>query len=493
MVQSPSACALLGAFASVAIGMCSAAPASLRSCLTQISGLQVVVPGDSSFNTARQAFDLRFTYTPQAVVYPTSESQVQAAVKCAAASNVPIAPRCGGHSYEGYSLGGADGYLVIDVGKMNSVSVDKSSGTTWIGAGSKLGPAYLSLWKAGNYTIPGGTCPSVGISGNALGGGYGLLGRKHSVLADNVVALRFVNAKGELMQVDANNNPDLFWALRGAGLGSFGIVTAFQFKMYQITQPVTAFEYSFSASNYKKVMQGLSAWASTAPEDVTVELNWAASGFDLTGIYLGPKQDIPSVMSKWFNIAPPTKSDVKSMSMIQAILKFTYMDTTNIEALSLTTGPGPADARYYAGKSLLYDNEAFSDASLAIINKWLPKDSRGYIIIDVWGGATRNQPSTGSNAFVHRSQQYGIEFVSEWDKGTCTSCLDWISSFFNEMLAQYKKEYTTVKAYQNYIDRTLPNWSSAYYADAWPRLVNIKKSVDPSNIFRNPQSIPVAI
>lgn len=61
------------------------------------------------------------------------------------------------------------------------------------------------------------------------------------------------------------------------------------------------------------------------------------------------------------------------------------------------------------------------------------------------------------------------------------------------MLAQYKKEYTTVKAYQNYIDRTLPNWSSAYYADAWPRLVNIKKSVDPSNIFRNPQSIPVAI
>jgi FAD/FMN-containing dehydrogenase len=141
----------------------------------------------------------------------------------------------------------------------------------------------------------------------------------------------------------------------------------------------------------------------------------------------------------------------------------------------------------------LYDNEAFSDASLAIINKWLPKDSRGYIIIDVWGGATRNQPSTGSNAFVHRSQQYGIEFVSEWDKGTCTTCLDWISSFFNEMLAQYKKEYTTVKAYQNYIDRTLPNWSSAYYADAWPRLVNIKKSVDPSNIFRNPQSIPVAI
>jgi hypothetical protein len=226
--------------------------------------------------------------------------------------------------------------------------VDKSSETVWIGAGSKLGPAYLSLWKAGNYTIPGGTCPSVGVSGNALGGGYGLLGRKHSVLADNVVALRFVDAKGEVLQVDADNNPDLFWALRGAGLGSFGVVTAFKFKMYQMTDAVTTFEYSFPASNYKNVMKGLSEWASSAPEEVTVELNWAASGFDLTGIYLGPKSDIPSLMKKWFSISPPNHSDVKSMSMIQAILKFSWIDSTDIESLSLTTGPGPADARYYA-------------------------------------------------------------------------------------------------------------------------------------------------
>jgi hypothetical protein len=141
----------------------------------------------------------------------------------------------------------------------------------------------------------------------------------------------------------------------------------------------------------------------------------------------------------------------------------------------------------------LFDHDTFSDASLSIINKWLPQYPRGYIIIDLWGGAVRNQPSTGANAFVHRSQQFGIEFVSEWDKGTCTKCLDWLSSFFNEMLAQYKKEYTTVKAYQNYIDRTLQGWSSAYYADALPRLVSIKKTVDPGNVFRNPQSIPVSL
>lgn len=238
--------------------------------------------------------------------------------------------------------------MVIDLTKMNSVTVDKSAQTTWIGAGSKLGPAYLSLWKSGNYTIPGGTCPSVGVSGNALGGGYGLLGRKHSVLADNVVALRFVSAKGELVQVDANTNPDLFWALRGAGLGSFGIVTAFKFNMYKITDEVTTFDYTFPASNYKNVMKGFSTWASTAPDEVTVELNWASSGFELTGIYLGPKSDIPSLMSKWFSISPPRQSDVASMSMISAILKFSYIDSTDINALSLTGGFKPADARYYA-------------------------------------------------------------------------------------------------------------------------------------------------
>ncbi|KAI8583891.1 hypothetical protein K450DRAFT_220462 [Umbelopsis ramanniana AG] len=477
----------------LATNVYAATAPSLRSCLNSVTGLEVVTSSDSKFTTAKQAFDLRFTYTPEAVVYPSTEAQVQGAVKCAVAANIPIAPRCGGHSYEGYSLGGADGYLVIDLGKLNTVTVDKSSGTTWIGAGSKLGPAYLSLWKAGNYTLPGGTCPSVGVSGNALGGGYGLLGRKHSVLADNVVALRFVNAKGELLQVDANNNPDLFWALRGAGLGSFGVITAFKFKMYEIADAVTTFEYSFPASNYKNVMKGLSAWASTAPDEVTIELNWAASGFDLTGIYLGPKSDIPALMNKWFSIASPSHSDVKSMSMISAILKFSYIDSTDIESLSLTTGPGPADARYYAGKSLLYDNDTFSDSSISIIKKWLAKYSKGYIIIDLWGGAVRNQPSIGANAFVHRSQKFGIEFVSEWDKGTCSTCLDWLSSFFNEMLVQYKKEYPAVKAYQNYIDRTLQGWSSAYYADAWPRLVSIKKTVDPGNVFRNPQSIPVTL
>ncbi|KAG2181420.1 hypothetical protein INT43_009003 [Umbelopsis isabellina] len=493
MVRSSSVLAILSSLAILATTTSGAVTTSLENCLQKISGLEVVVAGDSSWTKAKQAFDLRFTYTPKAVVYPSTDSQVQAAVKCAAASSIPIAPRCGGHSYEGYSLGGADGFLIIDVTKMQTVTVDQSTETAWIGAGSKLGPAYLSLWQSGNYTIPGGTCPSVGVSGNALGGGYGLLGRKHSVLADNVVALKFVNAKGELLQVDASTNPDLFWALRGGGLGSYGVVTSFQFKIYQISSPVTAFEYSFPASSYKKVMQGLAAWSPSAPEEVTVELNWGASSFDLTGIYLGPKSNIPSVMNKWFSIIKPSSSDVKEMSMIQAILKFTYMGTTDIQALSLTTGPGPADSRYYAGKSLLFDKATFSDESIEIIHKWLPKYKQGYIIIDVWGGAVHNQPSTGPNAFVHRSQQYGIEFVSEWDKDKCGDCLTWLSGFFNEMLTQYKKEYTVVKAYQNYIDRTLPNWSSAYYADAFPRLVSIKKDIDPNNIFRNPQSIPVSL
>ncbi|KAF9944966.1 hypothetical protein BGZ72_001806, partial [Mortierella alpina] len=157
----------------------------------------------------------------------SSVLDVQIAVRCAAAAKVAVAPRSGGHSFEGHSTGGQDGSLVIDLGGLNSVAV--KNGLAKVGAGVRLGQLYLELFNQGGYTLNAGTCPSVGVGGHALGGGFGLLGPKYGLLLDRILEMQMVNAQGQLLTVSANSHPDLFYALRGAGGGSYGVVTEFTF------------------------------------------------------------------------------------------------------------------------------------------------------------------------------------------------------------------------------------------------------------------------
>ncbi|KAG0246854.1 hypothetical protein BG011_002312, partial [Mortierella polycephala] len=149
---------------------------SLLACLDPL-GSKVLKRNSAPFEKNRYAFDLRYTFLPEVVVMATSTSDVQLAVKCAKAAGVAVTPRSGGHSFEGYCIGGQDGALVIDLSGLATVAVKSS--TAKVGSGIRLGPLYLELYNQGGWTINAGTCPSVGIGGHALGGGFGLLSRKH--------------------------------------------------------------------------------------------------------------------------------------------------------------------------------------------------------------------------------------------------------------------------------------------------------------------------
>ena len=139
-----------------------------------------------------------------------------------------IAARSGGHSYAGYST--PDKGLVVDLGKLNTITVNPD-GTADIGAGCRLADVYATLGGQG-VCIPGGSCPSVGIGGLTLGGGIGVLTRLHGLTCDNLIEADIVTADGTLQTVNADNNPDLFWGLRGGGGGNFGIVTRFKFQTF---------------------------------------------------------------------------------------------------------------------------------------------------------------------------------------------------------------------------------------------------------------------
>ena len=190
----------------------------------------------ASFVDARRLFNRRFdSILPAAVAFPTCTADVSELLGFARRHDVPIAIRSGGHSYAGWSSG--DDRLVIDVGRMNRITVHSQHAA--IGAGARLGEVYSTLGERG-VTISAGTCPSVGISGLTLGGGHGLLSRAFGLTCDNLIEATIVTADGAVRNCSADEEPDLFWALRGAGNGNFGVVTDLRLRTHPVSRSTSA-------------------------------------------------------------------------------------------------------------------------------------------------------------------------------------------------------------------------------------------------------------
>src|SRR5207244_3988155 len=147
---------------------------------------------------------------------------------------IAFAIRAGGHSFAGQS---STKGLVIDLRRIAGIS--PSGNKARVGAGAKLGAVYPALWASGHRTIPGGTAPTVGVAGLSLGGGHGFVARKLGLACDSLLAVEIVTADGALRTCNATKEKDLFWALRGAGFGSFGVVTSLLFRTTQIGQVAT--------------------------------------------------------------------------------------------------------------------------------------------------------------------------------------------------------------------------------------------------------------
>ncbi|KAG0205973.1 hypothetical protein BGX28_002523 [Mortierella sp. GBA30] len=496
--------AVLLAISSLAAAAPPTDSSQLASCLKPL-GSKVITSNNKSYEQQRYGFDLRYTFKPQVIVMAKSPQDVQAAVKCAKKNNVAVAPRSGGHSFEGYSIGGQDGSLVLDLTAMNSVKV--SGQKAKVGAGIRLGKLYLDLFNQGGWTINAGTCPSVGIGGHALGGGFGLLARKHGLLIDRIVEMEMVDANGDLKKVSATQNPDLFFALRGAGGGSYGVVTSFTILPVKPADKVTSFSYEWPLSQHGEVLKAYVDFQAKASRDLGVEMNIGPSGLELMGIFQGPKKDQDAAMNAFFKAAPKPKSaDVRESRHIDAQLRFAWVEggkANDIKGLALQKPYHPGDSRYTKGKSLVYPS-ALKPSTIALLGKWAaikPKGaSSNYIIMDLWGGAIKDT-SASATSFVHRDAHSVFEFVVEWSSDTnakpgqpdCKDCLKWMNDMYDEFLADYRASGydSIVRGYQNYIDLAMPNWAEAYYGQALPRLKKIKAAVDPSNVFRFPQSIPL--
>ncbi|KAG0262857.1 hypothetical protein DFQ27_002067 [Actinomortierella ambigua] len=475
-----------------------ALPVGLFECLQNIqtnSGSSVTLPSSTNYDADRYGYNLLFEFHPTAIYHPATNEDAAKAIQCAATFNVSVAPRSGGHSFEGYCEGGQDGALVIDVAQFQQFSLDQSTGIATVGAGTHLGPMYSRLWFEGEHLLPAGVCPSVGVGGHALGGGVGMLARKYGMLTHNIVGLTLIDAQGQIRDITAHSDPDLFWAMRGAGGGNFGVVTEFRFQAHKAPLPITTIIYQFPLTQFPFIIDALADQATSAPDELQILVFPSSLGIDVKVNFLGTKEDALKAITPFLSMTgptPPINTSLHEGNWYEAATLWNWLKGGTLEHYVANNN------RYMRGRSLMYRRK-LSVKEKDIIVQYLSHPPEGgsatYFIIDMLGGMLDRQeiPSVFDH---HRGALVTLVPFSEWgnpDSGpglTCPKCLEWSANLARDLKAEYGSE-TPIEAYQNMIELGMP--LSAYYGEEnLLRLMEIKKKADPKNLFAFPQSIPLS-
>ncbi|EUA54158.1 FAD binding domain protein [Mycobacterium intracellulare 1956] len=248
--------------------------------LSTALGGKVLLPDSPQFASAKQVFNTNYNgSTPAAVVTPTSAADVQKAMAFAAAHNLKVAPRSGGHSYIGAST--ANGTMVLDLRQLpGDANYDAATGQVTVTPATSLYTMHRTLAAAGRG-VPTGTCPSVGAAGHALGGGLGAQSRHAGLLCDQLTSASVVLPNGQAVTASAASNPDLFWALRGGGGGNFGVTTSLTFATFP-TKDVDVVNLNFPPESFAQVLVGWQNWLRTADRN-----SWALADatVDATGTH----------------------------------------------------------------------------------------------------------------------------------------------------------------------------------------------------------------
>jgi FAD/FMN-containing dehydrogenase len=404
---------------------------------------------------------------PRLVVVCRSVSDVVAAMRYATATGDRIAPRGGGHCFAGRSS--TDG-IVLDMSGLDGIFVADHRVAT-IGAGARLGQVYAALHARG-WTLPAGCGPTVGITGLTLGGGIGLLGRKHGLTCDRLVGAQVVLPNGSVVDCDHDHEPDLFWALRGAGGGQFGVVTSLRFDT--VPEPVTTrIEARWPDIALGELVAAWQTWAPGAPDELTVNLTLEsepgapiqATLFGAATLEEGPTRELLQEFTSQAGVAPTIE--------LRAGLPYHHLKHT-------FAGLDPRDL---PERALRIRSEFFShpmpDRTLASLLTQLgdPRTmGRRQLTFTAMGGAY-NRVAEDATAFAHRSERFLLEHIADaadpWaDRSWATAHAD-----------------GSGHVYPNFPDPELDDWAAAYHAGNYPRLASVKNAYDPHRFFDFPQAI----
>jgi FAD/FMN-containing dehydrogenase len=450
---------------------------------------RLILPNSPLYSQAAAVANRRYeSVQPQAVARCASPDDVKEVLAFVRSNKLSVVPRCGGHSFGGYSTGTG---VVLDVTPMNAIQVN-NDGTATIGAGARLVDVYDQLTAKG-VAIPSGTCPTVGISGITMGGGIGFVDRKYGLTCDNLVSARVVTADGRLLDVSETQEPDLFWALRGGGGGNFGVVTSFTFKTHA-AQDFTEFWAGYAFADLPKVLATWQTWQQGLPDEIwsfLVISFYNASQPPAATLYGVSLQDEATLLPYW--------NDFKTATGVTLV--FTGTDRQTYRNVMLAgcgtrtvpqchmagvTPEGNMSPYYFASTSDYFNQPLPAQGISTLLNSM--DDARkagitGQVLLDVMGGAL-GRVAKDATAFWHRDALFSAEYYMDAPPGKPAT--------WHHDLRTAMAPWSSGGAYVNYIDPLIADWKTAYYGGNYARLAQVKAAYDPQELFKFAQGIPAA-
>ncbi|MEA3149494.1 MAG: hypothetical protein QOD56_433 [Gammaproteobacteria bacterium] len=428
--------------------------------------------GDTRFERYQKAFNARTILRPQLRAVCRTARSIGALVDWCRDHDLPFALRSGGHCFEGFSQSDS---VVIDTRMLDQVAIDAATRTATVGAGASLGAVYLKAGAQG-LALVAGSCPTIGVSGHVLGGGYGHLARPLGLASDNLIAVDLIDPEGRQIRADAQENSDLFWACRGGGGGSFGAATGYRLQLHAISD-VLVFHMAWrhlSPDGAATIMADWQSWAPRAPDSINATLvvmrDPAGGGLRLqcSGQSIGSLGQL--------------RRELKILSSSPTILPMSHLSAVKLLA-------GRDGFRYTSGQMKGKSDCVLAPLShdvLATLMHEINARKTVSLICDPYGGAIARM-AADATAFPYRAAAYCIEYISEWTDPTDTERrLQDMADVYAAM-----RPHVSGAAYVNYCDVDLTDWQRAYWGPNLGRLKQIKAAFDPGNVFRHAQSVPV--
>ena len=415
----------------------------------------VIFPVDAGYDAARRIWNLDIDRRPALIVRCADEDDVVRAVDFARTRGLIVAVRSGGHSQAGHSV--CDDGMLIDLAVLSDADVDPEARTVRIGAGMRVG-ALLEATGAFGLATPTGTCPDVGVAGLTLGGGENLLMAQHGAVCDNVISARVVTADGRIVTASADDNADLYWAIRGGG-GNFGIVTALSFSLHPLTRVLSG-RLIFPVSRAREVMKRYRDLMSHAPDTLQTSGGLAFSEDEPTLFialcHCGDTEPANALIQRWREGLRPGSDTIEWMP---------YSADFTLPAIA-SNGNG-SFLPELGDEVIDVLAEYFTSAPPLCTAAWN----------DYHGAVTRVRPD--AMAFPLRQSGYDVFVHAAWNTPQArTNALTWLRDLHSALRPWQRALYV------NNIGTESAEQTAAAYGANFERLTMIKAKYDPDNFFR---------
>ncbi len=425
----------------------------------------LLLPGQPGYDEARRILNASFDKHPALVVQPTGAADVRTAVSFARQYGLLLAVKCGGHSYGGKST--CDGGMQIDLSRFRAVRVDPRDRIAYVAGGSLLGELDHEALAFGLVTTAG-TVSHTGVGGLTLGGGFGRLARRFGLALDNVRGVDIVTADGQLRHASAEENPDLFWGVRGGG-GNFGVVTSFEFRLHPMGRQVIGGDIAFPIARARELLNFYAEYSAAAPDDLYIDGGMAAPPGGRDGVfefgicYSGPPGEAERVLAPLRKLGKPLSDTIGPVDYAVLQRSGDVRDARNFGS--------------YLKSGFLND----FPASLpdAIVDGFQADPRRFTALFFQQSGGAIGRVAQDATAFPHRASRFNMLSVSRWDiAGDGAPHIAYGRDYWSK-LEKYTNGY-----YTNEVANEPQRQVDENYQGNIGRLTQVKNKYDPTNLFR---------